>query len=87
MPPPILSAAPCCPSCQNLTNQRKLETIAKVLVNKHVKGTMLSDTLRKTGILANKNSSFSDRVCLPCATKIITFSEGFNFIVSALKAE
>ena len=40
-----------------------------------------------TGILANKNSSFSDRVCLPCATKIITFSEGFNFIVSTLKAE
>ena len=80
MPPPILPAAPCCPSCQNLANQRKPETIANV--NKPVKGTMLSDTLRKTGILADKNHSSSDRVCLPCATKIRKFSEGFNFIVS-----
>ena len=63
------------------------ETIANILVNKHVKGTMLSNTLSKTGILADKNYSFSDRVCLPCATKIIKFSEGFNFIVSTLKAD
>ena len=53
MPPPILPAAPCCPSCQNLANQRKPETIANV--NKHVKGTMLSDTLWKMGILGDKN--------------------------------
>ena len=53
MPPPILPAAPCCPSCQNLANQCNPETIANV--NKHVKGTMLSDTLRKTGILTDKN--------------------------------
>ena len=78
-PPPILPAAPRCPSC------RKPETIANV--NKHVKGTMLSDTLRKTGILADKNYSFSDRVCIPCATKIRKFSEGFNLIVSTLKAD
>ena len=86
MPPPILPAAPCCPTCQNLTNQRKPETIANVPVNKHVKGTMLSNTVRKTGILADKSYSFSDRVCLPCATKIINFSEGLNLIVSTLKA-
>ena len=85
MPPPILPAAPCCPSCQNLANQRKPETIANV--NKHVKGTMLSDTLRKTGILADKNYSFSDRVCLPSATKIRKLSEGFYLIVSTLKAD
>ena len=85
MPPPILPAAPCCPSCQNLANQRKPETIANV--KKHVKGTMLSDTLRKTGILADKNNSFSDRVCLPSATKIRKFSEGFYLIVSTLKAD
>ena len=85
MPPPILPAAPCCPSCQNLANQRKPETIANV--KKHVKGTMLSDTLRKTGILADKNYSSSDRVCLPCATKIRKFSEGFNFIVSSQKSD
>ena len=83
--PPILPAAPCCPSCQNLANQRKPETTANV--NKHVKGTMLSDTLRKTGILADKNYSSSDRVCLPCATKIRKFSEGFNFIVSTQKSD
>ena len=85
MPPPILPAANCCSSCQNLANQRKPETVANV--NKDVKGTILSDTLRKTGILADKNYSFSDRVCLPCATKIRKFSEGFNFIVSTLKAD
>ena len=84
MPPPILPAAPCCHSCQNLANQRKLETIANV--NKHVKGTMLSDTLRKTGILTDKNYSFSDRVCLPSATKIRKFSEGFYLIMSTLNA-
>ena len=33
MPPPILPAALCCYSCQNLANQRKPETIANV--NKH----------------------------------------------------
>ena len=33
MPPPILPAAPCCPSCQNLANQCKPEAIANV--NKH----------------------------------------------------
>ena len=60
----------------------KPEKIANV--NKHVKGTMLSDTLRKTGILAEINSSFPDRVCLPCAIKIRKISEGFNFIVSTL---
>ena len=85
MPPPILPAAPCCPSCQNLANQRKPETIANV--DKHVKGTMLSDTLRKTGTLADKNYSFSDRVCLPSATKIRKLSEGFYLIVSTLKAD
>ena len=85
MPPLILPAAPCCPSCQNLANQRKPETIANV--NKHVKGTMLSDTLRKTGILADKNYSSSDRVCLPSATKIRKFSEEFYLIVSTLKAD
>ena len=85
MSPPILPAAPCCPSCQNLANQRKPETIANV--NKHVKSIMLSDTLRKTGILADKNYSFSDRVCLPSATKIRKFSEGFYLIVSTLKAD
>ena len=56
MPPPILPAAPCCPSCQNLANQRKPETIANV--NKHVKGTMLSDTqeslLTKTIVSLNE---------------------------------
>ena len=46
MTPPILPAAPCCLSCQNLANQCKPETIANI--NKHVKSTMLSDTLRKT---------------------------------------
>ena len=61
------------------------ETIANV--NKHVKGTMLSDTLLKTGILAGKNYSFSDRVCLPSATKIRKLSEGFYLIVSTLKAD
>ena len=45
---------------------------------------MLSDALRKTGILADKGSSFSDRVRLPCATKIRKTSKGFNFIVSTL---
>ena len=85
MPPPILPAAPCCPSCLNLANQRKPETIANV--NKHAKGTMLSDTLQKTGILADKNYSFSDRVCLPSATKIRKFSEGFYLIESTLKAD
>ena len=85
MPPPILPAAPCFPSCQNLANQRKPETIANI--NKHVKGSMLSDTLRKTGILADKNYSFSDQVCLPYATKIRKFSKGLNFIVSTLKAD
>ena len=83
MPPPILPAAPCCPSCQNLANQRKPETIANV--NKHVKG--ISDTLLKTGILADKNYSFSDRVCPPSVTKIRKFSEEFNLIVSTLKAD
>ena len=38
---------------------------------------MLSDTLRKTGILADKNYSFSERICLPSATKFRKFSEGF----------
>ena len=85
MQPPILPAAPCCPSCQNLANQRKPETIANV--NKHVKGTMLSDTLLKTGILAEKNCSFSDRLCLPSVTKIRKFSEEFYLIVSTLKAD
>ena len=85
MLPPILPGAPYCPSCQNLANQRKPETIANV--NKHVKGTMLSDTLRKKGILADKNYSFSDRVCLPSATKSRKFSEGFYLIVSTLKAD
>ena len=77
-------AAPCCRSCQKLANQRKPETIANV--KKHVKDKMLSHTLRKTGILADKIYSFSDRVCLPCATKIRKFSEEFNIIVSTLKA-
>ena len=85
MPPTILPAAPCCPSCQNLANQRKPETIANV--NKHVKGTMLSDTPRKTGIHADKNYSFSDEVCLPSATKIRKFSEGFYLTVSTLKPD
>ena len=49
--------------------------------------TYLLDTLRKTGILADKNYSFSDRVCLPSATKIRKFSEGFYLIVSTLKAD
>ena len=76
MPPSILPAAPCCPNCQNLANQRKPETIANV--NKqHVKSTMLSDTLQKTRILADKNYSFSDPVCLPSATKLRKFSERF----------
>ena len=52
MQPPVLPVDPCCPSCQNLTNQRKPETI--VNVNKHVKGITLSDTLRKTGILSEE---------------------------------
>ena len=38
---------------------------------------MLSDTLRKTRILADKNYSFSDPVCLPSATKLRKFSERF----------
>ena len=85
MPPQILPAANYCSSCQDLANRRKPETIANI--NKHVKGTiLLSGTLRKTGILADKNYSFSDRVCLPCATKVRKFSQGFNFIVSTLKA-
>ena len=65
-------------------NQRKPETIANV--NKDVKGTMLSDTLRKTEILADKICSFSGRVCLPCATKIRKYSEGFNFIRSEMSS-
>ena len=48
---------------------------------------MLSDTLRKTGILADKNYSFFDRVCLRSATKIRKLSEGFYLIVSTLKAD
>ena len=47
MPSPVLLAAPCCPSCQNLTNQRKPETIANV--NKHVKQAVFS---RESRIIA-----------------------------------
>ena len=48
------------------------------LKKKGLKGTMFSDALRKTGILADKNLSLSDHVCTPCATKIRKTGEGFN---------
>ena len=64
MPPPILPTVPC---CQELANQRKPEAIANV--NKHMKGTVLSDTLRKVGILADKTlvslTEYAYRICLP----------------------
>ena len=47
MPSPVLLAAPYCPSCQNLTNQRKPETIANV--NKHMKQAVFS---RESRIIA-----------------------------------
>ena len=43
---PILPTAPCCPSCHNLANQGKPETIANV--NKHVKSTMLHSRRRES---------------------------------------
>ena len=51
---------------------------------KGLEGTMLSDALQKTGILAEKKACLSNRVCLPCATKIRKTTSGFNFIVSTL---
>ena len=51
---------------------------------KGLEGSIFSDALRKTGILAEKNSTLSNRVCPPCATKIRKTSEGFSFIVSTL---
>ena len=83
----VLFAAPNTPRSSLLSylsefGQPAQKPETKANVNKHAKGTMFLDTLRKTGILADKISSFSDRVYLPCATKIRKISEGFNFIVS-----
>ena len=44
---------------------------------KGVEGSVLSDALQKTGILAEKNSTLFNRVCQKT-------SEGFSFIVSTL---
>lgn len=52
---------------------------------KGLEGTILADVLeQKTGIVAEKISSLSARLCLICATKIRKTSEGFYFIVSTL---
>ena len=52
---------------------------------KGLEGTILADVLeQKTGIVAEKISSLSARLCLICATKIRKSSEGFHFIVSTL---
>ena len=47
-------------------------------------GTTLARALQKTGIVAEKNASLSERVCLPCFTKIRKTSEGFSFVAATL---
>ena len=61
------------------------ENLFRPSMKKGLEGTILSDVLhRNTGIVAEKTSSLSARLCRLCASKIRKTSEGFNFIVSTL---
>ena len=61
------------------------ENLFRPSMKKGLEGTILLDVLhRNTGIVAEKTSTLSARLCRLCASKIRKTSEGFNFIVSTL---
>jgi len=47
---------------------------------KSIEGKILSHQLQETGIIIEKSSSLSERLCKPCATKIRRKWEGFSFM-------
>ena len=51
---------------------------------KGLEGTVFSCALQSTGLIAERNPCLSDRVCIPCVTKIRKISESFKFIASEL---